>query len=214
MKKLVFLSFLLVLGFSSCLQIDGGGLVEEEVVVPDCVYPALEGLYAVISVADDDLASGQAGEVAFVEGDIASLNITTRELRFRQRTFQELYAFIPARRSVSRLTFYLDWDSLFSAFSISSMSSFIENDLVFHMDLSAEKIYLIDGYPVWNDNFGESTSAILAARDSLAQARKPAWDRFIQYLDEKGLLTEGEEPVVEEVIPPPPAPRDSISTKP
>jgi hypothetical protein len=116
---------------------------------------------------------------AFKGSDIKSFNVETGEITFLNLTYHDICDSLAYDR---KFVFYLDEDSLFTATAVGSFSSFIINDLVFYYD--GKRMYLKDGYPD-------------LAIDS-KEKRKPAWERFIRYLDDNNLLTSRESDVSED----------------
>jgi hypothetical protein len=118
---------------------------------------------------------------AFKGSDIKSFNVETGEITFVDFTWRD----IPSAYD-RKFEFYLDEDLLFTATAVSGFSSAVINDLVFYFD--GRRMYLTDGYP------GIAHLSYLDeryyARAEAAEKRKPAWERFIRYLDENGLLTD------------------------
>jgi hypothetical protein len=129
------------------------------------------------------------GIEAFKGSDVKSFNSATREIIFKELTYDEIMASVSVNK---KLSFYLDNDFLFDAFVIESDSSGIITDLIFYVD-ARHRMYLIDGY-AYSSQYrpGENREAFVKA-----------WERFIQYLDENNLLinepetpNESEEPVM------------------
>jgi hypothetical protein len=123
---------------------------------------------------------------AFKGSDIQSFNVGTGEITFLNLTYHDICDSLAYDR---KFVFYLDEDSLFAATAVGRFSSFMINDLVFYFD--GKRMYLKDGYPdfsIYSDpNLYEQQRR---ERQEAAEKRKPAWERFIRYLDENNLLTD------------------------
>ncbi|MDR1201832.1 MAG: hypothetical protein LBL58_09430 [Tannerellaceae bacterium] len=123
---------------------------------------------------------------AFKGSDIKSFNVETGEITFVNLSYHDICGSLAYDR---KFTFYLDEDLLFTATAVGSFSSSMINDLVFYYD--GKRMYLKDGYPDFsihsNPNLNEQQRQ---ERKEAAEKRKPAWERFVRYLDENNLLTD------------------------
>jgi hypothetical protein len=109
--------------------------------------------------------------ILFSSNDIKSFNTKTGEI--------VLYNKLSEKQLVryGKFRFYLGSDSLFTAkYACDYMSSMVD-DLVLYYSLYESKIFLQDGYPMWNDNSQMST-----LREQNKAKRKINWDRFIDIL--------------------------------
>jgi hypothetical protein len=132
---------------------------------------------------------------AFKGSDIKSFNVKTGEITFINLTYHDICDSLAYDR---KITFYLEEELLFTAAAVGSFSSFTINDLVFYYD--GKRIYLKDGYPDFAvySNVNEQHRQMLQAREEAAEKRKPAWERFIRYLNENNLLTDRDSDVPED----------------
>jgi hypothetical protein len=120
---------------------------------------------------------------AFKGSDIKSFNVETGEITFLNFTCRDICESLAYDR---KFAFYLDDDLLFTATAVSGFSSAVINDLVFYFD--GRKMYLTDGYPsIGHLSYFDERHY---ARAEAAEKRKPAWERFLRYLDENNLLTD------------------------
>jgi hypothetical protein len=132
---------------------------------------------------------------AFKGSDIKSFNVETGEITFVNFTYHDICDSLAFDR---KFIFYLEDDSLFTATAVNGFSSYVINDLVFYYD--GKRMYLKDGYPDFAvySNINEQRAQMLQAREEAAERRKPAWERFIRYLDENNLLTDSDSNVAED----------------
>jgi hypothetical protein len=174
MKKLYLLIAGAAFSFYSCSQVEEGN-------APVAKEEAQSGELVVKTKAMETPETQ-----AFKGNDIKSFNVETGEITFINLTYSDICNSLAYDR---KFVFYLEDDSLFTATAVGVFSSFIMNDLVFYYD--GKRMYLKDGYPdiliYSNPNLNEQQRR---ERAEATEKRKPAWERFIRYLDENNLLTD------------------------
>jgi hypothetical protein len=109
--------------------------------------------------------------------------VETGEITFVNLAYNDICGSLAYNR---KFAFYLDEDLLFTATAVSGFSGAAVNDLVFYYD--GKRMYLKDGYPsIAHLSYLDER---YYARAEASEKRKPAWERFIRYLDENNLLTD------------------------
>ncbi|MDR3140444.1 MAG: hypothetical protein LBU37_01750 [Tannerellaceae bacterium] len=182
MKKFYLLIAGVAFSFCSCSHTEEGNapIAEEEV----------QGSELVVKTKAMEIPETQA----FKGSDIKSFNVETGEITFVNFTYYDICDSLAFDR---KFIFYLEEDSLFTATAVSGFSGYAINDLVFYYD--RKRMYLKDGYPDFAiySNLNEQQRQMLQAREEAAEKRKPAWERFIRYLDENNLLTNSDSDIPE-----------------
>lgn len=115
--------------------------------------------------------------IVFTGKDIAWFDAETREIKFRNSNFSQLY------RAYQRIDFEMDDAHLFSATIASDMHSFICRDLVLYYTFDKKgtcRYYLNDAYPDFALNDEQTKENILK--------RAEGWNIFISQLAKEGRL--------------------------
>jgi hypothetical protein len=177
MKKFYLLIAGVALSICSCSNaVDGNAPVEEK---------QMQGGDLVVKTSAAEIPEMQA----FKGSDIKSFNVETGEITFVNFTYRDIIC--DSLAYDRKFAFYLDEDLLFTATVVGGFSSLAINDLVFYYD--GRRMYLKDGYPDFSINSNPNLNEQhLRERAEAAEKRKPAWERFLRYLDENSLLTDRE----------------------
>lgn len=144
---------------------------------PAVEVPAPKGIVGIGIAEPSGSRSEEDSRIAFTDDDIAQFNTVTREIRFRQvepAKWLDLY---------TRIRFELNVEALFTALTISPVSSREVRDLVFEIERSDNyRYYLRDGYPAWAAETEEARAN--------TEARAAGWKRFLRHLEATGRLTD------------------------
>lgn len=128
-----------------------------------------------IKANDTKSVDEPAETVLFTGNDILWFNEATNEIRFKENYYQ--YKHIPFDTDIK---FYLENEYLFSLIKVSDINSQIYNSPVLQYNITKNKFYINDGYPVIT--VLKPQKEIQEERDRNMQAIANEWDKFIRYL--------------------------------
>jgi hypothetical protein len=186
MKKFYLLIVGAALSICSCGNAVDGNLPAED--------RQMQGGSLVVKTSAVEIPETQA----FKGSDIKSFHVETGEITFVNYTYRDLIC--DSLAYDRKFAFYLDEDLLFTATAVGGFSSLAINDLVFYYD--GRRMYLRDGYPDFSMNSNPNLNEQhLRERAEAAEKRRPAWERFLRYLDENSLLTDRESDVPKDDMP-------------
>lgn len=144
---------------------------------PAVEVPAPKGIVGIGIAEPNGSRSEEESHIAFTDDDIAQFNSVTREIRFRQvepAKWLDLYA---------RIRIELDGEALFTALTVSPVSSREIRDLVFEIEHTDNyRYYLRDGYP--------ARAAETEEARANTEARAAGRERFLRHLEATGRLTD------------------------
>ena len=200
MKKIVslFIAVLCCL-LSGCTKGDTGETSDIQLNPPSSIYYSTSNVRGIIVRASREepltrstVSTPVEEPVVFTGSDILWFNETTKELRFKDN-----FAMKNVFSGFRAIKFYMDGEYLFSStIYVNSLSSQVFNSLVFYYNVMENKYFLMDGYPVINDDItivdivdGDSVRAnerYQQLRDENMQAIKSEWNKFINQLKKEG----------------------------
>jgi hypothetical protein len=185
MKNLIILTTGLIFALSSCGNNEGEPASDDSLTDVKLSVVATRTLIPDPEKEPSDPGGGEItppdnykeNPVLFSGEDIKSFNLTSREIVFINESVADE---IRKRIGVcDKLIFYLDDELLFNAYIYTPISSWLYLDLVLVKE--DPKMFLYDSYPLnwtWDDARAKEL------RENI-QNRKPAWDKFIKYLNDR-----------------------------